>query len=342
MANTRILIKRSSVTATPTNGSLSAGELAYSYNSERLFLGTANGLNVQEIGGTYWVNHAKLAFDAANSAGSSATVGAAFDQANAAYSFANSVAIGANSYASSVGVAANAYAESVGAAANSYTSATYYAKSGGTVSGDVVITGNLTVSGETTYANTQHLFVGDNIFTLNADLPVGSAPSVDAGMEVNRGSSANVSLLWSEANDKWMFTNNGTTYVNIASNTDVEGAAAGANAYASSVGTSANAYAAAVGVSANSYASSVGVSANAYAALVAGYANTNASNASYISAGTLAVSYGGTGLNTVTTNGVLFGNGTGALQVTSAGLDGEVLQSDQGVPKFGQLDGGVF
>jgi len=41
MANTRIQIKRSLVTSTPT--SLSPGELAYSYASNTLFIGTTGG-----------------------------------------------------------------------------------------------------------------------------------------------------------------------------------------------------------------------------------------------------------------------------------------------------------
>ncbi len=49
MANTRIQIKRSLVTSTPT--SLSPGELAYSYASNTLFIGTTGGGPIA-IGGT--------------------------------------------------------------------------------------------------------------------------------------------------------------------------------------------------------------------------------------------------------------------------------------------------
>ena len=131
------------------------------------------------------------------------------------------------------------FANSVGNAANSYAAATYYAKTGGTISGDVVVTGNLTISGCTTYANTQTLLIGDNILSLNADLPVAVAPSENAGLEVNRGSSTNVSVLWNESQDKWTFTNDGTTYVQIASNTDV----ISANAYSGSMANAVNAFA---------------------------------------------------------------------------------------------------
>jgi hypothetical protein len=68
---------------------------------------------------------------------------------------------------------------------------------------DLTVTGNLTVSGTTTYINTTSLSVGDNIITLNADLPGATAPTENAGIEVNRGSSANVQFLWDETNDRW-------------------------------------------------------------------------------------------------------------------------------------------
>jgi hypothetical protein len=81
--------------------------------------------------------------------------------------------------------------------------------SGGTLSGDLVVTGNLTISGQTTYANTQTLLIGDNIITLNADLPISVAASENAGIEVNRGSNSNVYLRWDEGIDTWV-ANNGT------------------------------------------------------------------------------------------------------------------------------------
>ncbi len=59
-------------------------------------------------------------------------------------------------------------------------------------------------------------------------------------------------------------------------------------------------------------------------------------------AGMLAVGRGGTGANTFTPNGVVFGNGTSALQVTSAGTGGQVLIADAtGVPTFTSLSGDI-
>jgi hypothetical protein len=52
MANTNILIKRSSSTSRPS--SLASGELGYSYLSNTLFLGTAAGNGVINVGGVYY------------------------------------------------------------------------------------------------------------------------------------------------------------------------------------------------------------------------------------------------------------------------------------------------
>jgi predicted RNase H-like HicB family nuclease len=56
----------------------------------------------------------------------------------------------------------------------------------------------------------------------------------------------------------------------------------------------------------------------------------------------LAVSEGGTGASTFTTNGVIFGNGTSALGVTAAGTSGQVLVAGAaGVPAFVSFSGDV-
>ena len=67
--------------------------------------------------------------------------------------------------------------------------------------GHVTVGGNLTVSGTTTYINTQTLNIGDNIITLNADET--GTPSADAGIEVERGTAVNKSLFWDESEDEW-------------------------------------------------------------------------------------------------------------------------------------------
>lgn len=84
-----------------------------------------------------------------------------------------------------------------------------------TFSNNVTIQGNLTVSGTTTTVNSNQLNIADNIITLNSDLLSNVAPSQNAGIEVNRGSSSTVSIRWNEGNGNWEFTNDGTTYQSI-------------------------------------------------------------------------------------------------------------------------------
>lgn len=414
MANTLIQIKRSTTSAIPST--LNVAEPAYSYVSNTLFLGTSDGAGVIPIGGKYYTDKANtaldtaiLAFQAANSAiAGEGIADAAYDKANSANVLAyESGIIGSNAYDKANSANIFAYTTSIATTAsfdaanaaflNSNTA--YNAanaaflnsntafdtannalpRSGGTITGDLVVQGNTVFSGTTTYANTQTLLIGDNIFVVNADLPSDVGPSENAGFEVNRGSSANVSLLWDESTDKWTFTNDGTNYLNIASTSDVSDSSAiavGAYVHANAAYTHANsaygqantAYDAAVAgyITANAaflHANTGYAAANAaflssnsaYVAANAAFLNSNsafdkantadinAANASFINTGTLAVSFGGTGAGSFTTNGVLYGNGTGAINVSAAGSEGQVLTvAASGAPQFSMLDGGSF
>ena len=210
-------------------------------------------------------NQANAANQYANSAYAQAN--AAFAQANAANQYANSAfaqANAANQYANSAFAKANTVATDLAnfsslfagievtqntritnaetqtqaafdkansanvlAQAAFNTANTKFSSSGGTITGDTVVTGNLTITGATVYANTENLTVKDNIITLNSN--VTGAPSLSAGIEINRGSSTNTKLLWSEANTAWEFTNDGTTYEKIAGLTYVQAAFNAAN-----------------------------------------------------------------------------------------------------------------
>ena len=185
---------------------------------------------------------------------------AAFTQANAANQYANSAFAKANTVASDLANFSSLFAgievtqntrisnaesqtqlafdkansANVLAQAAFNTANTKFNTSGGTITGDTVVTGNLTVTGTQFYANTVNLTVVDNIITLNSN--VTGAPSLSAGIEVNRGSSTNTKLLWSEANTSWEFTNNGTTYDKIAGLTYVQAAFDKANTAEGSIG----------------------------------------------------------------------------------------------------------
>lgn len=83
-----------------------------------------------------------------------------------------------------------------------------------TVNNNLTVTGDLLVSGSVTTLNTATLFVEDNVIILNSN--VTSGPTLDAGVEIERGTSLNVSLLWNETSDLWTLTNDGTNFFEIA------------------------------------------------------------------------------------------------------------------------------
>ena len=84
---------------------------------------------------------------------------------------------------------------------------------------DVTVTGNLTVNGTTAALNVTNLNVQDNIINISSGAT--GAPSANAGLQVVRGDDPNVQLRWNESVDKWQFTNDGSTYANLVSGTDI-------------------------------------------------------------------------------------------------------------------------
>jgi len=57
----------------------------------------------------------------------------------------------------------------------------------------------------------------------------------------------------------------------------------------------------------------------------------------------VAVAHGGTGVSTLTSNGILYGNGTDSIQTTAVGTDGYLLISNSGTPEWtNTIDGGTF
>jgi hypothetical protein len=67
--------------------------------------------------------------------------------------------------------------------------------------GSYIITGNLTVQGVTTSINSEVVTIADNIIQLNSN--VTGAPTENSGIEIVRGTSANVQLIWNESSDWW-------------------------------------------------------------------------------------------------------------------------------------------
>ena len=88
-----------------------------------------------------------------------------------------------------------------------------------TVSQNAVVTGNLTVNGTVTTINTETILLADNILTLNSNY-VGSTPTENAGIEIERGTLSKTAVRWNELSDIWEFTNDGTVYRPIPHTTD--------------------------------------------------------------------------------------------------------------------------
>jgi len=79
-----------------------------------------------------------------------------------------------------------------------------------TITNNLTVGGNLTVNGTLTSLNTEQVTIEDNVVVLNSNV-TGSAVA-NAGIEVERGTDPNVSVLWNETDDKWTLTNDGTNY----------------------------------------------------------------------------------------------------------------------------------
>ena len=138
------------------------------------------------------------------------TANDAYGQANTARDQANTARTQANT---AYGQANNAYSSAnlaYGQANAAYGAAnTRLSASGGTLSGDLIITGNLTVSGNSTTLNTEVLTVEDAEVILLSN--VASTPALNAGIIVNRGTSTNTFLRWDEALDEWGWSDSGNT-----------------------------------------------------------------------------------------------------------------------------------
>ena len=83
--------------------------------------------------------------------------------------------------------------------------------------GNLTVTGSLLVSGGITTQISEVVLIEDNIIVLNANV-TGGSPTENAGIQVSRGASAAVQLLWNETTDKWTFTNDGSQYYDLPVN----------------------------------------------------------------------------------------------------------------------------
>jgi hypothetical protein len=68
---------------------------------------------------------------------------------------------------------------------------------------NLVVMGNLTVSGSTTTVNTEEINLADNVIVFNSNLLANEAPTQDSGITVNRGNTTDQSFYWDETNHAW-------------------------------------------------------------------------------------------------------------------------------------------
>jgi hypothetical protein len=74
------------------------------------------------------------------------------------------------------------------------------------------INGNLNVVGTATTTLSETVNIKDSEILLNSDLDSSTAPSVNAGIRVERGNATDAQLIWNESDDKWQVHNGTTTY----------------------------------------------------------------------------------------------------------------------------------
>ena len=120
---------------------------------------------------------------------------AAFTQANTA----NVNALSSGSYAN---------------AAFSRANNTLNVSTGGTITGDVTINGNISISGCTATLSLSSMRISDHI--IDVGFGTSGVPSQNAGIRVLRGDENPVQLRWNESSNKWQFTNDGTEYIEFS------------------------------------------------------------------------------------------------------------------------------
>jgi len=201
LLTTRNIVPESNVTYDIGTSTNRFRDIYLSNNS--IFLGNAI---ISSVDGNVSTNGiiANTVFIGQNNANLEALIGQTYDQANAAYAEANL----------KLNIA------------------------GGTITGSLVVQGNLEILGNSTTLNVETLLVEDNEIILNSNAT--GAPSLNASVTVNRGDQPDTFLRWNENTDKWGWSDNGTTFYSFD---DVRTQAGGAYDQANTATTAAgNAY----------------------------------------------------------------------------------------------------
>ena len=223
-----------------------------------------------------------------------------------------------------------------------------------TIGNNLAVTGNLTVNGTTTTVNSTTVTIDDPIFTLGGDSAPGSDDNKDRGLEFryHNGSAAKLGFFGFDDS-----ANTFTFIPDATNNTEVFSGSAGNVVFGEGTFTGLASGNIKVGQtgdneidtsSGNLTIDSAGgtVTIDDDVDITGGLDVTGALTAASLTLTTdLAVAQGGTGVSSFTDNGVLFGDGSNALDVTAASsADGSLLQADSGgAPAFSNIiDGGTY
>ena len=223
-----------------------------------------------------------------------------------------------------------------------------------TIGNNLAVTGNLTVNGTTTTVNSTTVTIDDPIFTLGGDTAPGSDDNKDRGLEFryHNGSAAKLGFFgFDDSASAFTFipdaTNNTEVFSGTAGNVIFsEGTFTGLASGNIKVGQTADGEidTSSGNLTLDSAGGTVAVDDDL---TVSGGATVTGAiaGASLTLTTDLAVAHGGTGVSTFTDNGVLYGDGANALDVTAASsADGSILQADSGgAPAFSNIiDGGTY
>jgi len=198
-----------------------------------------------------------------------------------------------------------------GGATGSTTNVNIGSANGGTttVNNNLTVTGDLTVNGTTTTVNSTTISVDDKNIELGS-VTTPTNTTADGGGITLKGATdktfnwVNATAAWTSSEDLNLLS--GKVY-EINGTTVLSSSALGSGVTGSSL-------------------TSVGT-------IATGVWNGTA----------VTVAYGGTGASTFTSNGIIYGNGTGALQATAAGTNGYFLYSNSGTPAWtNTINGGTY
>jgi len=333
---TTIQIKRSTGVAAPAASDLVEGELAYAEDrtnsgaGAKLYISSIDsGGNevIQELGGKYYTDLIDNATDANTAStivkrdGSGAAIPVLTIDAQgritaaSTASTSSTLTIGADSGSDDTVTVGTDTLNFVGTANEIETTVSNNQIQVGlpnnvTIGGNATISGNLTVSGTTTTVDSTTLSVSDPLIILASGN--GASDAVDIGLYGLYDTSGSQDLyggLFRDANNsgKWKLFKDlqeaPTTTVNV-SGTGYTVATLVAHLEDDAVA-------------------------------ITGGSITGITD--------LLVADGGTGVSTFTSNGIVYGNGAGALQATAAGTDGYFLYSNSGTPDWTNVvDGGTY